>query len=351
VTPDNCDGECIGGFCGCSGVAHERTLSGDPLDVYLVLDRTGSMGTDCAYAPASSTTAPVASKACYATYALADYLTGVTPTVETTLAFNLMSTDANQSCDGAGYVPALIAATRLPVAANGALVRRISDEDFSGGHGTRIESALNGIAAYTRTSRAVGREMIGVLVTDGDATQCEQRTSNLAQIAAAQLANTGIRTFIIGMDGATEANLEEIAVAGGADPHDDFCGSIRPPCHYWNVGDGSGSVLASALRAISEQAVPLPCEIDIVGLAAPQGETLDYARINVTLTEADRVTTIPRVSDAASCPTGELAWFYDDPAPPTRIRLCPAACEAVTAAGDGAKLNVVAGCTDTVVVD
>src|SRR5262245_17394949 len=35
--PANCDGDCFGGFCGCSGLAHERQLEGGPLDVYLVL--------------------------------------------------------------------------------------------------------------------------------------------------------------------------------------------------------------------------------------------------------------------------------------------------------------------------
>ena len=58
--PDNCNGECIDGFCGCSGVAHESQLGSSPLDIYLVLDRTGSMGTDCAYVAGASP--PVSSR-------------------------------------------------------------------------------------------------------------------------------------------------------------------------------------------------------------------------------------------------------------------------------------------------
>ena len=345
--PDNCDGECIGGFCGCSGVAHQRQLEGGPLDIYMVLDRTGSMGTDCDYDPNGT---PINSKACFATYALADYLTSVSPSVDTKLAFNLMSTDANQSCNGSGYFPALIDSTSLPVAVDSPLVTRISNEDFSGGHGTRIESALNGIATYTSMSKVSDREMIGVLITDGDATQCDSNTDNLAQIAADHLADTGIRTVIIGMQGATEANLEKIAIAGGADPHNDFCGGLTPPCHYWNVGNGSGSVLASALQAISEQAAPLPCEIDVTGITPPEGETLDYSQINVTLTEGGSVVTIPQVPNLGSCPATEMAWYYDDPGNPASIHLCQFACDGVSAAGDGASLNVVAGCTDTVVI-
>jgi len=344
--PDNCNGECIDGFCGCSGVAHESQLGSSPLDIYLVLDRTGSMGTDCAYVAGASP--PVSSKACYATYALADYLINVSPAVDTSLAFNVMS--LSNYCDGTGYDPALIAQTTLPVTPASPLVQRISDEDFSGGYGTRIEGALRGIANYTVNHQTAGREMIGVLITDGDATNCERNNSNLAAIIADHLANTGIRTFIIGMQGASENKLEELAVAGGADAHDDFCGGLAPPCHYWNVGNASGDVLANALQAISQQAVPLPCEIDVTGLTPPEGEALDYSRVNVTLTEGDVVTTIPQVGSPGGCPADQLAWYYDNPGAPTSIYLCQYACDTVTAAGDGAKLNVVAGCRDTVII-
>jgi len=344
--PDNCNGECLSGFCGCSGVAHERQLESSPLDIYLVLDRTGSMGTDCAYVAGSSP--PVNSKACFATYALADYLVEVSPAVDTSLAFNVMS--LSNDCTGASYDPALIAQTSLPVAPGSPLVQRISDEDFSGGFGTRIEGALRGIANYTVNNQTSGREIIGVLITDGDATDCDTNNSNLAGIIADHLADTGLRTFIIGMDGANEDNLEELAIAGGAEPHDDFCGGVATPCHYWNVGDASGDVLANALQAISQQAVPLPCQIDVTGLTAPEGEELDYGRVNVTLTEGETVTTFPQASNAAACPSDQPAWYYDVPSAPTSIYLCQNACDTVSAAGDGANLSVVAGCTSTIVV-
>ncbi len=346
VGPDNCNGECLNGFCGCSGVAHERQLESSPLDIYLVLDRTGSMGTDCAYVAGSSP--PISSKACFATYALADYLVEVSPAVDTSLAFNVMS--LSNDCTGSSYDPPLIGKTSLPVASDSALVQRISDEDFSGGFGTRIEGALRGIANYTANNQAAGREMVGVLITDGDATQCDTNNSNLAAIIADHLTNTGLRTFIIGMSGANEDNLEELAVAGGADPHDDFCGDVATPCHYWNVGDASGDVLANALQAISQQAVPLPCEIDVTGLTAPEGEVLDYGRVNVTLTQGETVTTIPQVGNAGACPLDQPAWYYDVPNAPTKIHLCENACDTVSTAGDGANLNVVAGCTNTIVV-
>jgi len=137
---------------------------------------------------------------------------------------------------------------------------------------------------------------------------------------------------------------------GVLNPHDDFCGGLTPPCHYWNVGDGSGAVLANALQAISQQAVPLPCEIDVTGLTAPVGEVLDYGRVNVTLTEGETVTTFPQVGDAGACPSVLPTWYYDVPSAPTKIHLCQSACDTVSEAGDGANLSVVAGCTATIVV-
>ncbi|HWN69157.1 MAG TPA: vWA domain-containing protein [Haliangium sp.] len=346
--PENCSGgECLGGFCGCTGVAHERQLEGGPLDVYLVLDRTGSMGRDCDYTP--GTAPPESSKACYATYALSDYLTGVAPIVDTRLAFHFMSQP--DDCDGSPYLTPLIPLTTLPIASDHSLIQTISDETFAGGLGTHIEGALRGIAGYTASNRTQGREMIGVLITDGDPQGCEQGISTLAQIIADHHTNTGIRTFIIGMEGATEDNLEQLAIAGGAKPHDDYCGSLTPPCHYWNVGDGSGDVLASALQAIVDQAAPLPCQLDVTGLTPPEGEMLDYGKINVALSQDGTVTTIGQVPDAASCPAGTPAWYYDDPSAPTTIQLCENACTLVSGAGDGARLDVVVGCTVTIIIE
>jgi len=152
------------------------------------------------------------------------------------------------------------------------------------------------------------------------------------------------------MEGATDSTLETLAIAGGAAAHNDFCGSVTPPCHFWSVGTGSGGALESALQAIAQQATPIPCDIDVTGLTPPPGETLDYSKVNVTYTENSTTTTIGNVPDEASCPAGVPAWYYDTPSAPTKIQLCPFACTTVTNAGDGAQLSVVAGCNSTTVI-
>lgn len=188
-------------------------------------------------------------------------------------------------------------------------------------------------------------------MTDGDPEgQCEDDMDVLAGIIADHYESTGVRIFIIGMDGATEENLEQLAIAGGAEPHDDFCGELEPPCHYWNVGDGSGDAIASALQAIQEQAVPLPCEYPLANVTPPDGMSLDLSTLNVRLTEGTESTIIGRAESEAACPSDQHAWYYDNAGSPTSVMLCPSACELVANAAAGASVSIVGGCQATATV-
>jgi hypothetical protein len=138
------------GFDVCTGLAvqGEQVALAGPLDIYLVFDRTASMGQDCDFAP--GTTPPVASKACFATYAIAEYVMSAKAADDTHLAFQFMSL-ANNDCNGTPYATPLVAMTPLPVSANHAIVQAISNENFAGGIGTHIEGAFRGIASFTAT--------------------------------------------------------------------------------------------------------------------------------------------------------------------------------------------------------
>jgi hypothetical protein len=339
-------GNGAGGFDACSGTAYEQETTSS-LDIYFVFDRTASMGTDCDYTPGSSP--PVDSKACFATYAFADYLINAPSNVDRRLAFQFMSQP--DDCNGNPYETPLVGLTRLPLASNHELIRQISDERFEGGLGTHIEGALRGLAAYTASARTAGREMIGVLMTDGDPQGCDEDVDSLASIIEEHHQDTGIRTYVIGMEGASDQNLEALGRAGGAESHDDWCGNVDTPCHHWNVEDGSEAAIASALSAIVEQAAPIPCEFDVDGFSPPSGQAIDFGKVNVTLTASNgEVTTIGQVTDADACPNDVPAWYYDNPAAPDAISLCENACDLVTGASQGARVNVVVGCQDTVIV-
>jgi hypothetical protein len=329
------------------GFQREQETVGGPLDIYFMFDRTGSMGDDCDYVPGGNP--PVSSKACFATYAMNDYLTTVEPVNETRLAFQFMSYD--NGCDGAPYRTPLRDFATLPLSADDPLIQSISDEEFQGGFGTQIEGALLGIADFTRVSETPGREIIGVLMTDGDPEGCREDIDYLAQIIEQHRESTGIRTFIIGMEGATEENLEQLAIAGGADPHDDFCGSLGAGCHYWNVGNGSGAAIQSALVAIAGQATPFPCRYDLAEVGSTVDGGLDLRTLNVQLTEAGSTTVIGKVGSAADCPALAPAWHFDSTSSPTEVVLCEAACNLVTEASSGAKLSIVGGCSETVIFE
>jgi hypothetical protein len=100
------------------------------------------------------------------------------------------------------------------------------------------------------------------------------------------------------------------------------------------------------------QAVVQSSQVDCV-LAIPpppQGEELDIDKVNVDLVSGDDVTVVPNVGDPAGCGGGD-GWYYDDPASPANVVLCPASCEqAQELAGPNqpGKVEVRFGC-DTVV--
>lgn len=344
---------CQGDTCACLGFIQEQEQTAGPLDIYFIFDRTNSMGQDCEYVPGEEP--PIQSKACFSTYALSNYLIDVEPATDTRLAFQFMSYESDDgndgACDAPEYSNPLVGLTTLPVPEDHQMIQEISDEQFEGGFGTQIAGALRGIANFTAGNGTPGREMIGVLMTDGDANRCdEQDSEGLAEIIAAHLEETGIRTFIIGMDGATEENLEEMAIAGGAEPHDDFCGSLEPPCHYWNVGNGSGAAIADALSAIADQAVPFRCDYELTEIEAASGGELDTATLNVQLTQNGESTIIYNVAGEDSCPADDPAWFFDDNSAPTSLSLCENACDLVSSASAGATMSIVGGCSVTLVL-
>ncbi len=330
------------GFTACSGTSSETEAVG-ALDMYLIFDRTASMGQDCDYAGG---TPPVNSKACFATYALSQYF--MSPqTAGHRLAFEFMSVP-DGVCSGGpsnGEATPLIDMTDLPVNQNHALVQAISNETFAGGLGTQIEAALRGIATYTAGHVTPGRTTIGILMTDGDPNGCDNNVANLATIVKNHFTATGIKTFVIGMNGATLANLERYAAEGGAQPHTDFCGSGPSPCHYWDVGNGDPAAIVSALTAIAGQGV-VPC-VYAIPTTTSTGEAINFGLVNVQYRDKDaNPITVGQVPAAADC-GAQGGWYYNtDPSvgKPTEIHLCPATCDLAKEAGTAAGVNVVFGC-------
>lgn len=86
--------------------------------------------------------------------------------------------------------------------------------------------------------------------------------------------------------------------------------------------------------------VPIPCEFAIP--EPPTGMTLDFMEIRLTYTAGDGTRQeLTRVPSAAEC--DPLGWYFDDPATPTRIELCPDLCMSVQRDAAG-RLDIGLGC-------
>ncbi|HVU04482.1 MAG TPA: vWA domain-containing protein [Polyangiaceae bacterium] len=342
-----------GGFQQCAGT--ESGVEAIQLDMYVIQDHTASMGQngtganvntgpgapDC---PIDLSQPPqVADKWCFATNALASYFTSQA-SKGNRAALQFMTSE-NDVCTGGpdnSEATPVVPLTLLPVQVTDPLVAALEADTPAGGLGTHIESALHGIADFTADNVTPGRVMIGVLITDGDPNGCSGDIPTLAKILSDHLTATGIKTYIIGMTGATPANLEQLAVAGGGFEHGpDFCAG-EPTCHYWSVGGGDGSAIAEALKQIQLSTV-IPCEYKLP--PPPENKQFDPALVNLVYsTSATESTQITGVASENACDATTGGWYYDDPAAPKTIRLCKATCDTVTGAGAGAKLDVSYGC-------
>lgn len=303
----------------------------EPLDIYFMVDHSQSMGSDCALGSNGT------SKWCYATNALAEYFRSPQATGHRA-ALQYFTLPNSVCATGAPHGSAAVGLTPLPVANGHALLTNLAAAGPVGGFGTEIESAERGIVTFTRDNRVAGRTMVGVLITDGDPNGCDSNLNNLAAILSGHLAANKIRTFVIGMTGASASSLEVIAQGGGAPAHGpQFCEGTSS-CHYYSVGNGEPAAFAAALAAI--QAASLSCTMNVPVPAG--GRLLDPNDVKVEYTAGSGAKTVlKRVPDAGSCAAD--GWFYDDNANPKTVNLCPAICSTV-GQDASAKVNVLFGC-------
>jgi Mg-chelatase subunit ChlD len=295
-----------------------------PLNLYLMLDRSGSMGSATSgnwYAVKTGLTSFFADSA----------------SAGLRVALNYFPT-GDDSCDPADYsTPAvgLAPLTADPAPADAhetALLASLAAQDPTGL--TPMYGALAGALGFA-VHQAVtkpGEKVAVVLVTDGSPNSCPETPVDQNQIgviaALAGSAYTGdppVVTFSVGLQGSNEAELQAIAAAGGGKAF--FLGS-------------SPSVPQDLILALQEIAgSQLACEL---ALPTPESGTLDPNEVNVEFT-AGNGAKVPlyKVADAASCvPNG---WYYDDPVAPARVLLCPGACAGVQADPQG-RIDVLFGC-------
>lgn len=215
--------------------------------------------------------------------------------------------------------------------------QKLDATDANGG-ATPMRSGLEGSIAAMRKFITSGEPHQGViiLVTDGDPNSCGN-VSNVASVATSGANPPSgvprVLTFAVGMDGASFANLDQIALAGGGGKSS------------FNVGGGATAqqALVDALESVRTGVIG--CEYNLPIPPASDG-ILDLESVEVRFTPGknDPETIITKVASASACGETSGGYYYDDPTHPTRVVLCPASCAAVQGASAEAEVNLHFGC-------
>jgi hypothetical protein len=187
-----------------------------------------------------------------------------------------------------------------------------------------LKGGLNKATAYQ--DQHPDHKVIAVFASDGDPSACNTSIPAIAALAASAHNYNGVETYVIAMAGATLANLNQIAAAGGTNQAYDVTSNAQ------QFSQKMQEIRSSALAC--EFILPPP----------PMGQTLDPKLVNVNYTPggAPTPTTLPQSDNLADCGVGP-GWYYDDPMNPTKIVLCPASCNTIKVDSQ-AKIDVAFGC-------
>lgn len=196
---------------------------------------------------------------------------------------------------------------------------------------TPTSAALQGAVDHAKAWQIAhpNHVVVAVLATDGDPTECDTNLSNINGIAAAAASGSPpIKTFVIGV-GSSLGALNGIAAAGGTGQ-----------AFIVDTNQNTNAQFLAALNAI--QGTALTCSYAV---PVPTMGTPDYGAVNVQYTPGNggSPVVIPNVPDAAHCPANGDAWYYDNPNAPTQIILCGPSCDKVKVDLNG-KVDVVLGC-------
>ncbi len=245
----------------------------------------------------------------------------------------------NDTCDANVYATPEVAVGKLADTKAGVLAAMAAHGPLTM---TPTVPALAGAIQYAKAyaPQHLDRKVIVVFATDGMPTECphdNQPASGLnlsktiAQNAAA--GNPSIKTFVIGVvdmgDFVSTNNLNALAKAGGTDT----ALIVKP-------AQDMAAQFSTALEKIKGKAVG--CEFKI---PTPDAGKVDPAKVNVVYkVNGGAEQKIYKVNDAASCDATIGGWYYDKLPDPTAIILCPATCAVVQAPSQKVEVSIQLGC-------
>jgi hypothetical protein len=214
-----------------------------------------------------------------------------------------------------------------------ALVRTLEQTQPLNGFGTPIYPALGGALQWAREYRGshVNEKVAVVFVTDGEPNGCDTSIDRIATLASDAFADSGIRTYAIGLEGANHEQMNQIAAAG-ATATGIFIGESTK----------AEQMLLQALNDIRRQST----SCDFLLPEPDPGKVADIQTVNLVRQTAEREAKLYKVDGLDRCAGDALGWYFDDPVHPSRIHLCPNTCEASNADPE-TRLSVVMGCVET----
>lgn len=205
--------------------------------------------------------------------------------------------------------------------------------------GTPTGAALEGAVRWAKDHQSAhpGEGTVILVVTDGMPEGCEERISYLDGYLTDAL-SAGISTYFIGLTDAEGANLAEdnmnhFAETGGTER-----------AYFIQDGPSAASALLDTLSLVRGQAIA--CDFPLPE-STSSGAHVDPKLVNVTYTAGGgSETEFTKVLAPADCETSS-SWYYDNETAPSRIHLCPAACDLVRTDPD-ASFRILAGCISVV---
>lgn len=333
-----------------------------PLDMYIMLDRSGSMvepgytwdwvggsnpitidGGDCNYNPSVPA---LNSRWCASVYALAGYFSSPSSKGNRVALhyYPVVYPQPADQCSNTAYTKLAtpsVPYTQLPGGAT-TLINSLNNATPLGAN-TPTRAALHGLAEYTRNNKTAGRKSIAILITDGIPNSCGEygqsesaAAQETAKIAQNHYTSTQIPTYVVGMVGANYDVLEVIAAPAGAPQHSQYCPPGKPTCYSYDVGQGNSDVFINVLKQIQKNAIA--CTYDIP--KASSG-VVDPNKIEVQYTPSSgSPIKLTKVSGSGACVVN--GWYLSNDSP-KKIVLCPQTCDKAKA-DENAQIQILVGC-------
>jgi hypothetical protein len=331
---DNCKISVEGATC--VGTKYEPEYT--PLDIYVMLDQTGSM---CSCVDPPKVGNPCPDPSCNATrldairQAMSQFMGDPNSAgIGVGIGYFGQFPIGSANCEDSAYAAPAVTVQLLPNSAPG-LMTSLNSVAPTGE--TPTGAAIRGACSYAKTWKQAHttHKVVMLLVTDGlpeapmscPSAGCCPTLDDAASAAQGCLnGNPGIQTYVLGV-GPYLDNLNLIAAAGGTNS-----------AYLVGSGDVASQVL-QALNAIRGAAF-IPCSLKIP--PAPPGQQISYDQVNIAYADATCHGTIyPYVKSADACGS-DVGWYYDNDAAPSSVQLCPTSCNQVSTAG--ARLMFTLGC-------